>query len=231
MVKVAVVTKNMFYPIRRCIRRAPFLYRAIRALHKKERNYPSAETVLTIEGYPRSGNTYAFYIARELLGASDIIASHYHNIAALKSSKDLHIPTVVLVRDPAAAVVSLAQMDQVESDATSIRRRLKEWIDFYEFVKSSASELHIYSFESLTQNSLYFASYLRELLGLEISDADLESCVKEAELKLRSNESTKPTSGSSLPAQERAISKAKILNLVRGLPEFGEAMSLKADLD
>ena len=165
------------------------------------------------------------------MGAPQLISSHYHNIAALKSSISLKIPTVVLVREPAEAVASLVQMDGVEAVPRLIRRRLKEWVDFYAFVKSNASEMHIYGFEPLIKDSLSFAIFLRDLTGGEVVDAEVQICVERAESKLKANESTKPISGSSLPVQERRLSKQSILDLIYNLPEYGEAAGLKTDLE
>jgi len=65
------------------------------------------ETDLVIEGFPRSGNTFAVAAFQSAQGGETRVAHHFHSPAQVKLGLELGVPVLVLVREPAAAVSSL----------------------------------------------------------------------------------------------------------------------------
>ena len=72
-------------------------------------------TDLVIEGFPRSGNTYAVASFRRANGVDLQVASHLHAPANLLAGARLGIPSILLVRDPFDAVVSYMQREAVSA--------------------------------------------------------------------------------------------------------------------
>lgn len=103
---------------------------------------------LIIEGYPRSGNTYAEHMLRIMCPDMRWI-SHTHSVGTLLWSKKHRIPSIILVRDPQEAAVSLYiyQMQRV-----ALRLCLAEWAAFYRNA-GSLEYVSFVSFDSLTSNT------------------------------------------------------------------------------
>ena len=66
----------------------------------------TAQTKLVIEGFPRSGNTFATYAIRHFAGPGLSIASHAHHIGQIKLAIRRGIPCVVVVRPPLETLAS-----------------------------------------------------------------------------------------------------------------------------
>lgn len=70
----------------------------------------SDATQLVIEGFPRSGNTFAFFAikhAERLAGRDIVLSSHVHTPSAVKAAVRSRFPTVFVVRQPLDTIVSL----------------------------------------------------------------------------------------------------------------------------
>jgi hypothetical protein len=67
-------------------------------------------TQIAIEGFPRSGNTFAFFAlkhAERLAGREVNIASHVHTPSQVKLAVARHFPTLVVIRRPIDVITSL----------------------------------------------------------------------------------------------------------------------------
>ena len=67
-------------------------------------------TQIVIEGFPRSGNTFAFFAltqAERQAGRKVVIASHVHTPSQVKVAVAGHYPTLVIVRRPVDVIASL----------------------------------------------------------------------------------------------------------------------------
>jgi len=87
-------------------------------------------TEIVIEGYPRSGNTFAVVAFRQAQGREILIAHHLHAAAQIKRAASLGVPAVVLIREPSEAVLSLV----VRDPHASMRWALRSYIRFYSAV-------------------------------------------------------------------------------------------------
>jgi len=65
------------------------------------------DTELTLDGYPRSGNTFAVYAFKYAQQRTVSLAHHLHVPAQVIQSVRLGIPTCVIIREPEATVRSL----------------------------------------------------------------------------------------------------------------------------
>jgi hypothetical protein len=117
---------------------APRLYRTCIALGRL--NQPRIRRVVTpdhdvvIEGFPRCANSFAVRAFMLDNGWRDVrVATHVHSPAQIILATGWRIPTIVLVREPGAAVVSLLgfyfQMGRLDRSAMS-PADLRRWIHY-----------------------------------------------------------------------------------------------------
>jgi hypothetical protein len=87
----------------------------------------SRKTEIVIEGFPRCGNTFAVVAFRSAQRRDIEIAHHLHAAAQIKRATNLDIPTIVLIREPFNAILSVAAKDPL----LSISWILHSYIRFY----------------------------------------------------------------------------------------------------
>jgi hypothetical protein len=94
------------------------------------RPWVSRTTEIVIEGYPRSGNTFAVVAFRQAQGREIEIANHLHAAAQIKRAARLDVPAIVLIREPSEAILSLV----VRDPQASIQWALRSYVRFYSSV-------------------------------------------------------------------------------------------------
>jgi hypothetical protein len=105
------------------------------------------DTQLVIEGFPRSGNSFArraFILAGN---EKERIAHHLHVPAQVVRAARWQIPTLVLIRRPRDAVLSLAIRDPI-----SVDQALRYYISFYETVEKYRDAYVLGLFEEVTED-------------------------------------------------------------------------------
>jgi hypothetical protein len=111
-------------------------------------------TEIVIEGYPRSGNTFAVVAFRQAQGREIEIAHHLHAAAQIKRAARLDIPAIVLIREPSEAILSLV----VRDPHASMRWALRSYIRFYSTVVPNLEKAVVAPFATVTSD---FASIIR----------------------------------------------------------------------
>jgi hypothetical protein len=81
-------------------------------------------TQLVIEGFPRSGNTFAVFALRSAQPAPVEVTSHVHVPAQVKLAVRRQVPTVVAVREPLGTTSSLV----VAAPHVPVERALREYV-------------------------------------------------------------------------------------------------------
>ncbi|MFB2898323.1 hypothetical protein ACE1CI_35855 [Aerosakkonemataceae cyanobacterium BLCC-F50] len=119
----------------------PQLFFPLRSLLGKGTKQAVQEnTQLVIEGFPRSANSFCVAAIQSVQPKPLIIASHLHAAAQVIRAADLSIPTLVLIRQPADAIISLKSLELEISYrfnvdypgwGASVRSYLKAWVNFY----------------------------------------------------------------------------------------------------
>jgi hypothetical protein len=104
------------------------------------------ETDLVVEGFPRSGNTYAALGIGLAQPRPLRIVSHAHVPAQVKRAVALGVPTLVAVRDPADATCSMAVADPHHR----VRDLLRYWIHYHEQLLEVRSGVVFASFGEIT---------------------------------------------------------------------------------
>jgi hypothetical protein len=128
----------------------PTLYFALYRLLRRRENLSGAvtpDTQLVIEGFPRSGNSFArtaFVMAQD---EKVRIAHHFHVPAQVVRAARLRIPTLVLIRRPRDAVLSFAIWNPI-----SVDQALRYYISFYETVEKYCDAYVLGLFEEVTED-------------------------------------------------------------------------------
>jgi hypothetical protein len=108
------------------------------------------DTQLVIEGFPRSGNSFArraFVMAQNESPGKIRIAHHLHVPAQVVRASRWQIPTLVVIRRPRDAVLSFALWDPI-----SVDQALRYYVSFYETVEKCRDGYVLGLFEEITQD-------------------------------------------------------------------------------
>lgn len=125
---------------------SPILFEVWRKLRKK--SYPhvvSAKTDITIEGFPRSGNTFAVAAFEFSQKEKLIIARHTHSIAQVIKSIQFRIPTLILIRQPREAVISLAIREKIPINTATL-----SYISYYKKLFHYRKDICLAPFNKVT---------------------------------------------------------------------------------
>jgi hypothetical protein len=106
------------------------------------------DTELVIEGFPRSGNSFAVYAFQMVQPRPVQLAHHLHAPAQIISAVRRDLPILILIREPVAAVSSLI----IRHPYISIRMALYEYIRFYETITPYRNKFVVGLFDEVTNN-------------------------------------------------------------------------------
>lgn len=121
-------------------------------------------TQIVIEGYPRSGNTFAFFAlkhAEALAGREVQIASHVHTPSQVKLAVQLHEPTLLVIREPLDAVVSLL----IAAPHVRFASAINEWIHHHEELLPYRDGFVVGTFRQVTSNFGLVTDAVNERFG------------------------------------------------------------------
>lgn len=141
------------YETRLLLSRYPALYLPI----ARRRRGPAAgprggvvgpETEIVIEGFPRSANGFSVSAFEVAQGRPVRMAHHLHAPAQVIAAARMGIPTLVLLRDPEAAILSRAFLQSYPY--RTLRPAIREYLGFYRPVMSYRSYFTLATFEEAT---------------------------------------------------------------------------------
>ncbi len=115
----------------------------------------SKKTIIVVEGFPRSANTFAFHIFRKSLLKMNIdslgkIGHHIHTTAQIKTALKKKIPILVIIRSPEEAIASYILKRYGTNSVKNIEKiidiDLYYWIYFYSMIYKLRKHLVISDF-------------------------------------------------------------------------------------
>ncbi|MBK1630191.1 hypothetical protein CKO31_05420 [Thiohalocapsa halophila] len=109
---------------------------------RKRRFLVTPETELVIEAFPRSGSTYVWYAFMVAQGRACAVATHAHVPAQVLLAIDLGIPTLVLLRDPEAAVRSFL----LREPHLAVNAMLDRYLSFYRVIAAQRHRIVLADF-------------------------------------------------------------------------------------
>lgn len=137
------------YSVRAIVSTHPSIYLPIaRRKYDTSKMAVTPETELVIEGFPRSGNTFAV-VAFELAQRRQTqTAHHLHAVAQVVAGARLGIPVLLLIRDPDESVLSHV----LREPCITTKQALLNWIRFYEGVLPYQKHMVIGEFGLVTSD-------------------------------------------------------------------------------
>jgi hypothetical protein len=147
------------YTARRCLRRTRellgddpiFLPVVLRATPTGTVRRITEDTQIVIEGFPRSGNTFAYFaltFAERQQGREVHIASHVHTPSQVKLAVSERFPTLVVVRRPIDVITSLL----IAAPHVPFAWALREYIHHHEEILPLRDRFVIGTFDEVTRD-------------------------------------------------------------------------------
>lgn len=117
-------------------------------------------TEIVIEGFPRSGNSFAVGAFRAAHSYPVSIATHLHAPAQIIVATRKNIPTLVVIRNPIDAVISLKALHlecnnkalKTKSSFCDFKVLLKSYINFYKTIAPYRDKYVLGYFDELTKD-------------------------------------------------------------------------------
>jgi hypothetical protein len=142
------------------------LYRLLRPRQDRSRA-ATPDKLVVIEGFPRSGNSFArraFIMAQDETFDVTRIAHHLHVPAQVIRAARWRIPTLVLMRNPKDAVLSLVIRDPI-----SVDQALRYYVSFYETAEKYRDAYVLGLFEEVTGDFGQVIRRMNEKFGTTFS--------------------------------------------------------------
>jgi hypothetical protein len=135
-----------------------------RLLRKDRSRVVTPDTQLVIEGFPRSGNSFARVAFIQAQREKMRIAHGLHVPAQVIRAARWHIPTLVLIREPRDAVLSFAIRDPI-----SVDQALRYYLSFYRTIEKYRDAYVLGLFEEVTGDFGLVIQRLNERFGTAFS--------------------------------------------------------------
>jgi len=183
------------------------------------------KTIICIEGFQRSGNTFIHeWFKYNNKNLSHKIADHSHITAQLKRSIKNKIPTIVTIRDPFNVVSSTL----FSNNKLSVNLILRTYIDYYNFLLKNNDKLIIISFENFLKypNELIFhinQTYNRDFQSNKI-DNETETKIFKI-IKKRNSKKNKPKL-LAIPNKKKKKIKLSYRNMILSCNIYDEAKKI-----
>lgn len=151
---------------RAVVERFPSIYMRIARHRTPERDGLDGTTDVLIEGFPRSGNS--FLVSWIATANPDLhIASHMHSIAHVHAALRRDLPVVVVIREPEAALASLA----VYNPNLALDAHIERYRRFHQAVIEVADDVIVSPFPVTTGKPERVVDELQRRTSLELASA------------------------------------------------------------
>jgi hypothetical protein len=125
----------------------PILYPLL-PFRKDKASLVSRATDIVIEGFPRSGNTFAVIAFLQAQQREVIVAHHLHHEAQVLVGARWGLPVLVLIREPTEAISSLI----LREPSTTVRAALERYIEFYTKIGRVSDRVVIANFTNVVRD-------------------------------------------------------------------------------
>lgn len=210
-----------------------FLFKLWFHFYRKKRGvkprYFNKNTKFYLDGYPRSGNTFALSLIKGVFG-EEVFVGHLHAIAPIKIALKKNISVFILVWCPEEAITSY-YLKTYALNHTKIPEKINhnllskltiEYSDYYKFVIEKKQNFEIIFFNDLVSAPHNFMDKINNLVfnnKFELNSINLNELI--------SNYSgAKDTLGSSKPNKVKEKIKKDLKAVLFELKEYQRAKSL-----
>jgi hypothetical protein len=169
----------LYLPLARWKRRRQVRHARKRGIQPEKMGPVFRDTDAVIEGFPRSANTFAA-TAFELVQTRPVrVARHLHVPSQIIAGARFGIPTIVLIRDPDEAVLSLS----LWTPHVTLEEGLRDYTRFYRRILPYRDRFVVATFEEVSTDFGEVIRRLNERFGssfqeFQHTDANVASCFK-----------------------------------------------------
>jgi len=147
--QIYIIFHNIFLYIKFNMARYPAVIMAVSGIFSKKKDFMvSKNTDIVIEGFPRSGNSFAFVAFKEVQNREMKIAHHFHLPFQILYACKNNIPCIVVIRKPIDAVASFL----IFNPYLSVHMALRYYITFYETISPYRDKFVTGTFDKVTTN-------------------------------------------------------------------------------
>lgn len=192
---------------------------AMRLRHRRRREkVVTPQTQICIEGFPRSGNTFATVAFRQAQPGPVRIAHHCHHEAQIRLAVRWGLPAVLLVRNPVDACVSLA----IWRGGASVEKEIDRWITFHENLSECLNRVVIGEFHEVVDDfavvidrvNKKFEKSFSPFFPSAVNLQKIESVIREASVGHRKDEKERQRK-IGWPSSDRATKAAELKQRVQ----------------
>lgn len=151
--------------LRNKLRSSPLLYGAYKSVCDRHHSSLGVvrESDLVIEGFPRSGNSFAVVAFEMAQGVPVRIAHHWHSPSQFVAAVRYDIPAVLVIRRPKEAVVSYA----IYRGSNGLRGMLEEYVGFHRAVMPWLKQVLVADFREITSDFGRVVDRINERFGTD----------------------------------------------------------------
>jgi hypothetical protein len=155
-------------------------HRALASLPRADpRMWVGEETDVCLEGFPRSGNTFA-YATFHRWNPDATIAHHVHVPAQLTAAAKRGIPAALLIREPVSTVASLMVYWESQLSAWTA---LRTYIDFHRSIEPILDRLVVCPFDRFIDRPRYVVDALNDRYRTRFSCEEVDQPGRKAILE------------------------------------------------
>jgi hypothetical protein len=140
--------RPLTYRVKTVVAQYPLLALPIARLRRGHGEVVARDTEIVIEGFPRTGSSFAVAAFRRAQGRPVKVAHHVHAPAQLKAAVRWHIPALVLIRRPEDAIVSYL----IREPDLPMHLALGSYIRFYRPLLPLRDRLVVATFEQVVND-------------------------------------------------------------------------------
>jgi len=215
--------KRLRWRVREEIAASPRLWRAFHRHFGNTEDITERDTGIVVEGYPRSGNSFA-EAAVSLLDPDVKIAHHRHVAAQFKFAQRWNIPALLLIREPTKAAASAVYRAPDELDP---RMAMRQWISFHRACLPILNSVVVSDFPTTTGNFEIVVKTLNSRFGMSLPLPD-DNFVQQAyamieklsQARRSSRLNYTATMGENLRAERRGAIETIRGELIKSMPDI-----------
>jgi hypothetical protein len=136
----------------------------------------TSQTDLVVEGFPRSGNTFAVFALADASGGRLSVASHVHHPSQVKLAVRRGLPTLLVIREPLPCLASYL----IAGPHGRAKEVLKEYIGYHRELLPYLDDVLVADFTEVTSDFGAVVGRLQERF-----DVDLPPFVHESDAEDR----------------------------------------------
>jgi len=189
-------------------------------------NFCDAETDLCIEGYESSANSFVVNLFAFLTGDTLRLGHHKHVIANVKRALRYDVPTLILYRDPADCIPSMAIRFRPDLVEATLR-----YVHFYQYILTVRRRLLLSSFEEVTTNVDRTIQKVTLFFGIDFGAYSAEEAERVAKERVREWTHQYGTIDNiSLPTEKRSLQKNLLRDKLSNLPQYKIARQIYEEI-